>query len=67
MSQFYTRLLSERSELRQRLEDLNIFIASEEFEALVDADREDLKAQRNHMDSYSEVLDRRAARLAARV
>jgi len=55
-------IYEEYSELQSRVEKLEKFIISDEFEKLNDTDRSDLKEQLNHMKSYRSVLFRRVSR-----
>lgn len=62
MSDFVERLLVEYGELQLRLEDLKAFILTDQFEALPDIERKDLREQLGHMRDYNDVLSRRASR-----
>lgn len=63
MSDFRKQVLGERNELHGRIEKLKAVILDGEFESLPEVDRDDMREQLGHMQSYFEVLDRRASRL----
>ena len=52
MSDFRARLMTEHSELRQRIQKLREFILGTQYDTLPQIDRDDLKAQLGHMESY---------------
>ena len=62
MSDFVERLLVEYGELQLRLEALRAFILTDQFEALPEIERKDLREQLGHMREYNDVLSRRASR-----
>ena len=59
---FKTRLLTEYSQLQQRTEKLEAFISTAAFEELPKIDRDDLRAQLDHMKQYFKVLSQRVSR-----
>ncbi len=59
---FRSRLFTEFSELQQRIVKLENFILGDVYDTLPDIDKEDLKEQRQHMQAYSRVLERRVSR-----
>ena len=60
---FRARLMIEHSELMERTDKLRDFIVKEQFDALPEIDRKDLKEQLRHMEAYADVLSRRVSRL----
>ncbi|MDR5730092.1 MAG: hypothetical protein RB191_21990 [Terriglobia bacterium] len=62
MSDFRERLFLEYGELQRRLEALKAFILTDQFEALPEIERKDLREQLGHMREYNDVLSRRASR-----
>lgn len=62
MSDFRGRLFEEYNQLSQRIDKLKEFIVSDEYEALSEVDRFDLKEQLRHMEKYFYVLSRRVSR-----
>lgn len=67
MSDFRARLMTERTELMQKVSKLETFLTSENSAKLEDVDRKDLLEQLSHMRSYLDVLDRRVSRLCNNV
>ena len=63
MSDFRARLMTERTELMQKVSRLEAFLTSENSVKLEDVDRKDLLEQLSHMRSYLNVLHRRVSRL----
>ncbi len=62
MTDFRSRLLIELDELTGRLERLERFILSDDFEVIPEIERADLSEQLAHMQGYHQVLMRRASR-----
>jgi hypothetical protein len=56
------RLFEEHSDLHRKIEKLKKFILGTEYDSLPEVDREDLKEQLQHMESYHAVLMRRVSR-----
>ena len=63
MSDFKTRLQAEQSELQEKLEKLNSFIATENFNKIDDVQQALLKTQAHAMITYLTCLDERLVRL----
>jgi len=63
MSDFKTRLQAEQSELQEKLEKLNSFIATENFSKIDDVQQALLKTQYQAMTTYLTCLDERLVRL----
>jgi hypothetical protein len=63
MSDFRRRLFEEYTSLHAKLTNLDLFMVTEEFQALPDVDRKDIAKQRGHMKDYETVLGRRVSRL----
>ena len=64
MTTFISRMVKEFDELTGRIEKLNAFVISDQFNLLPEVDRVDLTEQLKHMDRYREVLSRRLSRFA---
>lgn len=63
MSTVRARVFEEHTQLGQRIDRLRAFIISEQFEALPDVERADLREQLKHMQAYFNVLSNRVSRL----
>lgn len=61
---FLDRLRAEKVELDVRIEKLRTFFETETFQSLEDVDQDQLRSQLIHMTRYTEVLERRLARLS---
>lgn len=62
MSDLRSRMFDEFNELQIRLEKLKKLILTDEFDALPEIERKDLKAQLGYMQSYHDVLSHRVSR-----
>jgi hypothetical protein len=63
MSDFKSRLNEEKSELKEKLEKLNGFIQTENFEKVDDVQKALLKIQAQAMATYLTCLEERIVRL----
>lgn len=59
---YQARVNEERAALGEKIEKLDVFVASDAFHDLLEQDRIDLMDQRTAMYSYAAILDRRIAR-----
>lgn len=63
MSDFKSRLNEEKNELKEKLQKLNGFIPTENFEKVDDVQKALLKTQAQAMATYLTCLEERLARL----
>jgi hypothetical protein len=59
MSDFKTRLLEERDQLKEKLEKLDTFVDGDIFPTILELQRELLLVQLYHMSEYLYILDER--------
>jgi hypothetical protein len=59
MSDFKTRLLEERDQLKEKVTKLDIFIDSDTFETISELQQDLLMDQLYHMSEYLTILDER--------
>ena len=62
MDDFRGRMFDEYEVLKQRIDNMKVFILGDKYDVLPEVDKVDLKEQLKHMEAYFSVLGRRVSR-----